>query len=56
MVYHYRNILTPLDGSRLSEAALPHAFSLAALSGAQFTLLVTVDKEHFIEPSGQEVY
>lgn len=54
MPHHYRNILTPLDGSQLSEAALPHAFSLAALAGAQLTLLVAVDSEHVIEPSGHE--
>lgn len=35
----YRRILVPLDGSELSEAALPHAEALARLSGAELILL-----------------
>ena len=54
MTYHFRNILIPLDGSKLSEASLPHAFSLAALSGGRIALLTAVDIKHVIEPEGHE--
>jgi nucleotide-binding universal stress UspA family protein len=39
-----RSILVPLDGSRLSEAALPHALLLARALGASITLLHVVEK------------
>jgi nucleotide-binding universal stress UspA family protein len=43
-----------LDGSQLSEAALPYAFSLASLAGGRITLLTAVDVKHVIEPGGHE--
>ncbi len=48
----YRRVLTPLDGSALSALALPHAFALSALCGAQLTLLTVIDIDHVVEPSG----
>ncbi|MFZ3209059.1 MAG: universal stress protein [Geobacteraceae bacterium] len=54
MPYHYSNILVPLDGSQLSEAALPYAFSLASLAGGRITLITAVDIRHVIEPAGHE--
>ncbi|MEM7344155.1 MAG: universal stress protein [Chloroflexota bacterium] len=38
----YRHILVPLDGSELAEAALPDAFRLARLMGADVTLLQSI--------------
>ena len=38
----YKKILVPLDGSKLAEAALPHAESLAARYGAELLLLSVV--------------
>jgi len=38
----YKNILVPLDGSNTAEVALPHAFALARLSGAEVMLLLVV--------------
>ena len=35
----YRRIVVPLDGSQLSELALPHAERLARLSGAELVVL-----------------
>ena len=35
----YRHILVPLDGSKLGELALPHAFDLARLTQGDVTLL-----------------
>lgn len=38
----YTRILVPLDGSKTAEAAVPHAFGLAKLTGATVTLLWVV--------------
>ncbi len=54
MTHHFQNILIPLDGSTHAEASLPHAFSLAALSGGRITILTAVDIKHVIEPEGRE--
>ena len=39
----YKEILVPLDGSELAEAALPHARELAKAFGARMTLLTVVE-------------
>jgi len=39
----YKRILVPLDGSPLSEEALPHAKSLAQSLGAELVLLRVID-------------
>ncbi len=46
----YTRLLVPLDGSPLSEAALPHAVALARLFGARLDLLTVVPRPgHYIE-------
>lgn len=40
----YKNLLVPLDGSRLAETALPAAFFLARKLGARVTLLHVVER------------
>jgi nucleotide-binding universal stress UspA family protein len=42
MAVPYQAILVPLDGSALSEQALPHAAALAQQSHAELTLLLAV--------------
>lgn len=41
----FKNILVPLDGSRLAESALPPAFSLAETLNAPVTLLHVIEKD-----------
>src|SRR6266540_2149509 len=47
----YRRIIVPLDGSELSELALPHAEQLARLSGAQIIVLRCYTEPDPIEPT-----
>ena len=50
---NYERILLPLDGSKLSEAALPDAVCMAKLTGAEITLLRAVPPaEISISPAG----
>lgn len=41
----FKNILVPLDGSKLAEAAVPPAISLAQTLGAPITLLHIIEKD-----------
>ena len=41
----YEQILVPLDGSLLSEYALPHVEAIGSLSGSQTTLLYVISNE-----------
>jgi nucleotide-binding universal stress UspA family protein len=41
----FKNILVPLDGSKLAEAAIPPAVSLAQTLGAPITLLHLIEKD-----------
>jgi nucleotide-binding universal stress UspA family protein len=41
----FKHILVPLDGSRLAEAALPPAESLATKTGAMITLIHVIEKD-----------
>jgi len=41
----FKNILVPLDGSKLAESALPPAFSLAETLNAPVTLLHVIEKD-----------
>jgi nucleotide-binding universal stress UspA family protein len=50
----YTHILVPLDGSQTAEAALPHGFALAQLSGAPLTLLYVVPPIEDVIDSGAE--
>ena len=45
----YRKILLTYDGSKLANAAIPHALSIASVYGSKVTLL------YVIEPVGQEI-
>jgi nucleotide-binding universal stress UspA family protein len=42
MTISYQRILVPLDGSEFAALALPHAETIAALSGARLTLIQVV--------------
>jgi nucleotide-binding universal stress UspA family protein len=49
-----RNMIVPLDGTRLSESVIPHAVSLARQTGAKFDItFVHVDDPHR-RPSGEK--
>ena len=61
----FKNILIPLDGSNLAEAALPAAASLAGSLGASVTLLHVIEKDarqaihndrHLTRPDEAEAY
>lgn len=45
----YKTILVPLDGSKLAEAILPHAESLAKIYQAELILLRVVEPTHEME-------
>jgi nucleotide-binding universal stress UspA family protein len=47
----YHRILVPLDGSQLSELALPHAEALARLAGAELVILRCYTAPPPIEPT-----
>ncbi len=61
----FKRLLIPLDGSRLAEAALPPAASLAQITGAEVTLLHLIERDaphevhherHLSDPGEAESY
>jgi nucleotide-binding universal stress UspA family protein len=61
----FKHLLVPLDGSRMSESALPAAAGLAARTGASLTLVHVIEKnapaavhseKHLVDPAGAAAY
>lgn len=45
----FQKILIPLDGSKLAERALPHAYHIARIFGAQIQLLHVLDSTPYVD-------